>query len=137
MKKCFTLLLLLGAMGTCYGQDPFFSQFYNSPLTLNPALTGVSWGNIRLAANYRNYLTTLTPITSYSVSADASLLENNPNGDFAGVGMVLLNDNAGAGLSSLKGGLTFAYHKGLGFGNSSKWRMKSCLRMSRLKVEMI
>jgi type IX secretion system PorP/SprF family membrane protein len=35
-------------------QDIHFSQFFNSPLNLNPALTGKFNGNTRVHANYRN-----------------------------------------------------------------------------------
>ena len=35
-------------------QDPAFSQFFASPLTLNPALTGKFNGTLRVAGNYRN-----------------------------------------------------------------------------------
>ena len=35
-------------------QDIHFSQFYMSPLNLNPAMTGVMNGNIRLTGNYWN-----------------------------------------------------------------------------------
>ncbi|MFQ5446262.1 MAG: PorP/SprF family type IX secretion system membrane protein [Saprospiraceae bacterium] len=37
-----------------WGQDIHFSQFYHAPLTLNPALTGISKGDIRLASIYRS-----------------------------------------------------------------------------------
>ncbi|HNM24595.1 MAG TPA: type IX secretion system membrane protein PorP/SprF, partial [Saprospiraceae bacterium] len=35
-------------------QDIHFSQFYMSPLNLNPAMTGVMNCNHRIVANYRN-----------------------------------------------------------------------------------
>ena len=38
----------------CFGQDPHFSQFFSSPLTLNPALTGKFDGVFRAAGNYRD-----------------------------------------------------------------------------------
>ncbi|MEO1260436.1 MAG: PorP/SprF family type IX secretion system membrane protein [Bacteroidota bacterium] len=48
-----TLLLLLAAMWLP-AQDIHFSQYYNSPLTTNPALTGVSGGDIRFSGLYRS-----------------------------------------------------------------------------------
>ena len=36
-----------------FGQDIHFSQFYSSPLTLNPAYTGNYEGNWRVMSNYR------------------------------------------------------------------------------------
>ena len=40
--------------GDTEAQDPAFSQFFASPLTLNPALTGKFNGAVRIAGNYRN-----------------------------------------------------------------------------------
>jgi len=55
MKKLLlTLLLFPGIVSVSLAQDPNFSQFFASPLTLNPALTGKFDGNFRLAGNYRN-----------------------------------------------------------------------------------
>ena len=39
---------------TIRAQDPAFSQFFASPLTLNPALTGKFSGVVRVAGNYRD-----------------------------------------------------------------------------------
>ena len=40
-------------------QDPHFSQFFSSPMTLNPAFTGKFNGQVRAAANYRNQWPTI------------------------------------------------------------------------------
>ena len=54
MKK---ILLGVGAAmmltTTALAQDPHFTQYFTSPLTLNPALTGLVQGDLRFAANYR------------------------------------------------------------------------------------
>ncbi len=50
MKKFIsTLLLGIGFAGVATAQDPNFSQFFSSPLTLNPALTGKFDGSYRIA----------------------------------------------------------------------------------------
>ncbi len=57
--------MILSSIMVLHAQDIHFSQFYNSPLNLNPALTGVFNGDHRFVANYRsqwnkvpvNYLT--------------------------------------------------------------------------------
>ncbi len=50
----FTLLMLMFLFGYfAQAQDPQFSQYYASPLYLNPALTGANTQH-RLALNYRN-----------------------------------------------------------------------------------
>ena len=48
---CLTMMLAAVAV---QAQDIHFSQFYQSPLNLNPALTGVMNCNHRIVANYRN-----------------------------------------------------------------------------------
>jgi len=56
MIKKYTMFLIVLISGYCdyiYAQDPQFSQFYASPLYLNPALTG-SVKCPRVTLNYRN-----------------------------------------------------------------------------------
>ena len=60
MKK--TACILLTFLSTSFfikAQDPHFSQFFASPLTLNPAFTGKFDGLFRVAGNYRLIGTTL------------------------------------------------------------------------------
>ena len=54
MRKTGLLILLTCLIKTSLAQDPNFSQFFVSPLTLNPALTGKFNGNFRVAGNYRD-----------------------------------------------------------------------------------
>lgn len=53
LRFLFFSFCLIAAVAV-QGQDIHFSQFYHSPLTLNPALTGVSKGDVRLATIYRS-----------------------------------------------------------------------------------
>ncbi len=46
-------ILLPGSI-SLHSQDIHFTQFYNAPLTLNPALTGISNGDIRITGLYRS-----------------------------------------------------------------------------------
>ena len=55
MKICL-LVFSLFLLGKASAQDPHFSQFFSSPLTLNPAFTGKFFGTYRVAGNYRNQL---------------------------------------------------------------------------------
>ena len=78
-------------------QDIHFSQFYQSPLTLNPALTGVMNCNTRLVGNYRNQWSPVIPgraYNTYSVSYDQKV----PVGryDNFGFGINLWGDVAGS-----------------------------------------
>ena len=58
MRTIFTRLaavaILLLAMELSHAQDIHFSQYYTSPLTLNPALTANINGMFRASFNYRN-----------------------------------------------------------------------------------
>ena len=49
-------ILLIGAMlygGLCSAQDPHFSQYYASQMTVNPATAGMFQGDMRLSGLYR------------------------------------------------------------------------------------
>lgn len=108
-------LFMLGAFSLS-AQDIHFSQFYLSPLNLNPALTGVMNCNVRLTANYRNQWASVLRSNSYntySVSYDQRI----PVGryDYFGVGGTFWGDRAGeADFSTLTGKLSFSYSKKMG-----------------------
>jgi len=53
-KQLLLLITIVIIQLSVYGQDPQFSQYFSSPLTLNPANTGGMSGVKRLAANFRN-----------------------------------------------------------------------------------
>ena len=58
-----------------FSQDIHYSQFYSSPLTLNPALTGVNDCTYRIAAMYRNQWQSVTdPYQTPSISFDINNL---------------------------------------------------------------
>lgn len=107
----FTVCITLNV----FSQDIHFSQFYASPLTLNPAMTGNLNGNYRLTAIYRNqYATIPAPYNTFAISGDMSILRNSLGGDHAGVGIMAYNDVAGDGnLSNTSVFVSTAYHKGL------------------------
>ena len=78
MKK-FRLIFLIGylfLLGKISAQDPHFSQFFSSPLTLNPAFTGKFDGSLRVMGNYRNQWPTINnAFTTGTVAADFHILE--------------------------------------------------------------
>lgn len=118
MKKllCFSALCLV-LIQEISSQDPNFSQFFASPLTLNPALTGKFDGLFRVAGNYRNQWPTFSnAYTTATVSADFGILrEKLPEVDQFGVGIMAFTDKAGEGgpLQNNYAALSVAYHKGL------------------------
>ena len=100
MKKLLlTLLLFAGFVSVSLAQDPNFSQFFASPLTLNPALTGKFDGTFRVAGNYRNQWPSINnAFVTKTASADFHLLKNNlPEIDRWGFGVLFMNDQNGNG----------------------------------------
>jgi type IX secretion system PorP/SprF family membrane protein len=83
-------------------QDLHFSQFYNSPLNLNPALAGVFTGDIRFIGNYRNQWESVpVPYLTFSGAYDTKISSKlTPNGYFA-VGGIFNYDKQGSGELSL------------------------------------
>ncbi len=117
MKKIISSLIVYTALiSVARAQDPNFSQFFASPLTLNPAFTGKFDGVFRIAGNYRNQWPTIAnAFVTKTVSADFGILKNRlPEIDQMGVGILAVTDRAGDGvLVTNYAGLSVAYHKGL------------------------
>ncbi|MCH8903901.1 MAG: PorP/SprF family type IX secretion system membrane protein [Bacteroidetes bacterium] len=102
-------------------QDIHFSQFYASPLTLNPGLTGLNSCDYRVAVIYRDQWKSVIPNSYKTVSAsfDTKVLREKLNNDFVGVGVMFYNDRSGdAGYQINKIMASAAYHKGLSVDNS-------------------
>jgi type IX secretion system PorP/SprF family membrane protein len=117
MKKIlFTLTVCVALASESNAQDPNFSQFFASPLTLNPASTGKFDGTFRIAGNYRNQWPTINnAFVTKTVSADFGILKNRlADIDQLGVGVMGITDQAGDGVLVTNGAaLSLAYHKGL------------------------
>ncbi len=86
------LLLLFGAVSRLHAQiDPHFSQYYAYPLWLNPALTGVINGDLRVNANFKNQWASIgDPYRTGAVSVDYRPTEK------VGVGLNIINQAAGS-----------------------------------------
>jgi type IX secretion system PorP/SprF family membrane protein len=117
MKKTIAILSILVNLSLLTGaQDPHFSQFFSSPLTLNPAFTGKFDGTLRVAGNYRNQWPAFNNVyTTSTLSVDFDILKNRlPYNDTWGVGIFALTDKAGGGvLTNNYLGLSTSYHKAL------------------------
>ncbi len=99
-------------------QDVHFTQYFTSPLTLNPALTGLVPDDLRFAANFRQQWASVssTPYTTGTISYDMALLKGKlADGDALGIGAMVLYDKSGTGgLQNTTAALSLAYHKGFG-----------------------
>ncbi|MCK4854300.1 MAG: PorP/SprF family type IX secretion system membrane protein [Bacteroidales bacterium] len=73
------------------GQDPFFSQFYNSILVLNPAYSG-SAHHPRVSAAYRNQIPAMgSPYVTYNAAFDMPVRTLQ-----GGIGINIMNDAQGS-----------------------------------------
>jgi type IX secretion system PorP/SprF family membrane protein len=117
MKKILTTLTICFVLAIdAEAQDPNFSQFFASPITLNPALTGKFDGVYRFATNYRNQWPTISnAYTTATASLDMGIMKNRiPDYDQFGIGFMGFTDRAGDGvLTNNFLGISLAYHKAL------------------------
>jgi len=100
LKLTKLLLLLLLAEAGVYGQDPSFSQFFASPLNVNPALTGAINGKWRIISNFRDeWVTPATPYVTTTISYDTKILRNKiPENSVFGMGVMIMHDEAMSGI---------------------------------------
>jgi len=119
MKKTSTLiyvLILVGLASVVTGQDIHFSQFYMSPLNLNPAMTGVMNCDQRATINYRNQWAGVigaNAYNTYSASYDRKLAVGRE--DYFGVGGTLWGDVAGqARFGTKQARMSFSFSKKMG-----------------------
>ena len=120
-KIVFLIIFYINLVAVVQAQDLHFSQFFNSPLTTNPANTGfIPDADYRIGGHFRNQWSSIlaTPYKTVSLFADAQLMRDRFENGWLGVGAVLLSDEAGSGgLRSTKIYGSVAYHQML--GNSS------------------
>ncbi len=121
MKKTLTTTLLILSLVSfkLKAQDIHYSQFYASPLTLNPALTGVIDGQYRIGGMYRNQWASIsTPYVTPSISFDWNgIAPKYIKKGVLSAGILVLNDESGDGsLNNLTIALSEAYRFYVGKG---------------------
>ncbi len=100
-------------------QDPHFSQFYASPLTLNPAIAGTYTGTFRISTIYRDqWRSSLdNPLKTFSASGDVKFDLNYGNKslpDIIALGITFFGDRVSTfDFNTNQIVLTGAYHKAL------------------------
>ncbi|NDC40993.1 MAG: type IX secretion system membrane protein PorP/SprF, partial [Chitinophagia bacterium] len=78
MKKILLGIAVTVSLGFgATAQDVHFSQYFTSPLTLNPGLTGLVPDDIRAAANYRTQWSSVStnPYMTGTISVDLAMLK--------------------------------------------------------------
>jgi type IX secretion system PorP/SprF family membrane protein len=102
-----------------HAQDAHFSQFYASPLTLNPALTGTYTGTFRISTIYRDQWRSAldNPLRTFAASGDVKFelgYAKSKNPDIIGVGITFFSDRVtDFDFNTNQILLTAAYHKAL------------------------
>jgi len=116
MKRLFLFIPILLISGLLKAQDPHFSQFFASPLTLNPAFTGKFDGQWRIAVNHRDQWPSIPKAyVTTSASVDFPILKGKiPENDVFGVGISGVTDaSANSALKLNYGSVSLSYHKAL------------------------
>jgi type IX secretion system PorP/SprF family membrane protein len=120
MKK----LLLIAALFSCKFaiSQTNFSQFFNTPLSVNPSNTGRFIGNYRMGGVYRDQRERTSVSSNYCFYADVSILSSIiPENDQMALGVsALCEKNVYAGLKNNSLSVSAAYFKSLNEDGTEK-----------------
>lgn len=105
------LLLLLLAVSSLRAQDIHYSQFYNAPLNINPALTGIFGGDIRIMGNYKGQWNTVpVKYRTFTAVVDGKFIRRTAKKGFFSGGLAFnYNREGDSRLSLLNLGLNGSY----------------------------
>lgn len=120
MRRLLSVLFVFGIAFSLQAQDKHFTQFYASPLTLNPALTGAFQGRYSVGLNYRDQWRGALdePFRTFSTSLEVKF----PLKDFfrfvrkdnAAVGLLFFSDKVGGvDFNTTQIAISAAYQKSL------------------------
>jgi len=112
-KIAVLLCLVWCCAGQSFAQDIHYTQFYDSPINLNPALAGHIEGKYRVNLMYRTQWSEiassgavyLTPSASFDINFGKATQSSS-----WGLGAVIVNDQTSGGLTTLEALLGAAYH---------------------------
>lgn len=140
-RGIFAIALLLLA-NVAFTQDIHFTQFYASPLTLNPALTGKMNGDYRIAAIYRGQWKSITSDPSFNAYAtpaasfDIPFVFGKKKNNAIGAGILFVNDMTNnKRLNTLQIQASVAYHKALdkNFNHQISIGLQGGIRQTQIK----
>src|SRR6478736_10474558 len=101
MKNRIIIIVLLMLAGKITNaQDPHYSQYFSSPMTLNPALIGKGVDDWRLALNYRSqwWGGYVQPYNTTTASAEKRLLKSKTDKNSLAFGFSVLSESSNAGV---------------------------------------
>ncbi|CAN5819445.1 hypothetical protein BH11BAC3_BH11BAC3_15290 [soil metagenome] len=90
MKKFLLIGLLVSGLAT-RAQDPFFSQAFNSPISLNPASAGNGEMDLRFTATYKRHFVNVPSFMQYAAVGVDRYIKNL----HGGVGLLLTSSKEG------------------------------------------
>ncbi len=102
-------------------QDLHYSQYFNSELNLNPALTAYSQSKYRFSLNNKNQWASVTvPYKTLSASFEVKILNFKRKKSFIGLGVLFNKDEAGdSRYGTTQAGLSISWVKSLNNKNSN------------------
>lgn len=112
LKKALLLsVFILGMICSLNAQDFHYSQFYNAPLNLNPALTGIFKGDVRAMGNLRSQWHSVpVDYLTVTMAADQQFVRKTAKPGFFSAGIAFNYDKAGySKLHLVNLGLTGSY----------------------------
>jgi len=112
MRKIYITIVLIFILKGVYAQDLHFSQFFNTPLNINPALTAVYNEDMRFISNLRSqWFSVPVPYTTFSTAYDQKVLNDGRLGNhILGMGLIMNYDQAGdANMQNIQLGGSAAY----------------------------
>lgn len=116
LKRCLHIACFLALACVSHAQDPSFSQFFSSPLNINPALTANINADWRMISNLRDqWIGPASPYVTGTVSFDTKVLQQKvPNvseSNYLGIGGMMMFDHAMSGIvRSSYGSLNLSYN---------------------------
>jgi type IX secretion system PorP/SprF family membrane protein len=117
-------------------QDLYFSQFYAAHLSLNPALTGFTLGDMQVGMISRHQNKYLIPSYTGAASVDLKLSRDMLKPDILAVGLMVLYDNIGMGqVTSYNLLASGAYHKSIGYYNNHYFAIGAQLGLLQKQID--
>lgn len=115
MKKLLTIVCLGVTTAFAQQSEPMLSQYFNTPLQINPANAGLFNGQARLVTNFRQQWESFgVGYQTIGASGDFVLARDLSPNDFFGLGFDIVQDQAGkGGLTSFAGKASVGYTKAL------------------------
>jgi type IX secretion system PorP/SprF family membrane protein len=125
MKKLKIFVVVFVVIGVqSKAQDPNFSQFFSSPLNINPSLTANINADWRAIANFRDqWISPASPYATGTISYDAKMFQKKfpgmEEGNVFGLGGMLMYDKAMGGVvKSTYASLNMSYRVKLSNGET-------------------